>query len=186
MTPRSFWQILIKILGIYIILESLTVIPQIFSTIYFFTTQTNGHDGNNIYLIEIEYFAIAIIIDGLVLWCSLFKTDWIIDKLKLDKGFQDERFEFNIHRSTTLKIAIMIMGGLFLIDSFPIVFKDLFDCFQKSEIYGSFRSNPQSAYLVMHLLKTFIGLFMLTNSRIIINYIELKRKKTSKNDVTNN
>ncbi|MDB4926103.1 MAG: hypothetical protein JWR23_2159 [Mucilaginibacter sp.] len=36
MTPRSFWTILIKLLGIYIILQSLIAIPQ-FLGIYMFS-----------------------------------------------------------------------------------------------------------------------------------------------------
>jgi hypothetical protein len=177
MTPRTFWAILIKILGIYTLLESVIAIPQFLSNIYYLASLSNGPDRNSGSLMVVVYITITLGLSVLVLWYCLFKTDWIIDKLKLDNGFQDERFEFNIHRSTILKIIIIIMGGLFLIDSFPLLCKDFFDCFQKTDEYGGYIKNPESTYVLLYFIKTLIGYFMLTCSRMIVNFIELKRKR---------
>jgi hypothetical protein len=183
MTPRSFWTILIKILGIYIILESLTSIPQLLTFVWGLMAQRAQSDSLNIYLIEIAYFILEIAVFATVLYYCLFKTDWIIDKLKLDQGFQDERFELTMHRSTILKIAIMVIGGLLLIDSFPFLCKNLLECLQMTTVYGGYAKNPNLFYVALYLIKSFIGYFLLTCSRMIVNFIELKRKKPAENHI---
>ena len=52
---------------------------------------------------------IALVIIALRL--CLFRPDIIIDKLALDKGFTEERFEINIHRFTFLTLAIILTGA---------------------------------------------------------------------------
>jgi len=177
MTPRSFWSILIKILGIYIILESIISVPLFIINAYSFYKQSYWPGNNsNAALVEIALFIIIIIVYGFIVWYCLFKTDWIIDKLKLDQAFEDTRFEFNIHRSTILKIAIMVIGGLLLIDSFPMLCRNIFSYYQSDNRFITFKQNPSSGYVIMYFFKTMIGYFMLTCSRMIVNYIELKRK----------
>ncbi|MDB4926104.1 hypothetical protein [Mucilaginibacter sp.] len=136
--------------------------------------------GSNTFLfIEGAYYITIVIVYITILGLCIFKTDWIIDKLQLDKGYNDERFEFNIHRSTILKIVVMVIGGLLIADSFPLFCQQLLAYFQQSNtlVYKKFTDSPISKYIVFYLLKTFIGFFMLTCSRMIVNYIELKRKK---------
>jgi hypothetical protein len=183
MTPRSFWAIVIKILGIYIILESLISIPQFLAFAGGIISQRGQFDSFNIYLIEIAYLIFEIAVLVTVLYYCLFKTDWIIDKLKLDQGFQDERFELTMHRSTILKIAIMLIGGVLLIDSFPLLCKTFLECLQMTGAYGGYGKNPNLFYVVLYLVKSFIGYFMLTCSRMIVNFIELKRKKPAANHI---
>ncbi len=108
----------------------------------------------------------------------IFKTDVIIDKLQLDAGYQDERFEFNIHRSTLLKIAVIVMGGVLIIDSVPLLLQQVLTYLQQSHAiaYNKFTDGPTAKYIVLYFIKTSIGVFMLTSSRLIVNVIELKRK----------
>src|ERR1700744_6612590 len=100
MTQRTFWAILIQIMGVYVVLESLMAIPQFLITINYFFTSPTAREGSPIILYLICYVTITICIYILVIRYSIFKTDWVIDKLKLDTGYEDERLEFNIHRST--------------------------------------------------------------------------------------
>jgi hypothetical protein len=44
MTIRTFWAIFIKILGIWLVLDCLTVIPQFFSTIFFTNSDTGTQE----------------------------------------------------------------------------------------------------------------------------------------------
>ena len=53
---------------------------------------------------------IALVIIALRL--CLFRPDIIIDKLALDKGFTEERFEINIHRSTVLTLAVILTADV--------------------------------------------------------------------------
>jgi len=180
MTPRSFWAILIKILGIYILIESVTSIPQFLGTVYLYSTQSNGVNS----VMELTALSILFIIIYLLILRSIFfKTDWIIDKLKLDQGFENERFEFNMHRSIILKIAIMVIGGLLVINNFPPLCEYTFNCFRKSDTFGGFDKNPETRYVILYFIRTLAGYFMLTCSRLLVNFFELKTKGSKPNRI---
>ncbi len=125
MTPRSFFTILIKILGIYLILDSITVIPQFISSLFSIGL---GFD-KSIETIALYSFLLILTVGiyYIILKYCVFKTDRIIDQLKLDKGFVEETFELNIHRSTVLSIAVIVIGGLIFVDSLPTFCKEVFD-----------------------------------------------------------
>lgn len=176
MTPRSFWAIAIKILGIYIILDSLTGIPAFLYTLFSFKGMVNATGTIEIVLFQIGYYLIVIVVYGFMCWLCLFKTNWLINKLKLDQGYQDEHFDFTMHRSNILKIAVMVIGGLMLTDSFPWLCKYTFGYFEQIDQYKRFKDSPQAALIICYFLQTIIGYFLLTCSRMVVNYIELKRK----------
>ena len=178
MSPRSFWSIVIKLFGVYILSESIIILPQLLTSILLFSA--HGLDNSDGIIFNIGALAITIITYMLFLWCCIFKTDWAIDILKLDKGFPDERFELNMHRSAILKIAIIIIGGLIFIDSFPLLCRNIFAYFKDDDRFITFKQNPNSGYVVLFFIKSVIGYFMLTCSRMIVNYLELKRKKADK------
>ena len=180
MTPRTFWAILTKILGVYIILESITYIPEYLVSMYSFSMAfqyPDNHGGSmSSFFMAIIYTVSIVVIYGLVLYYSIFKTDWIIDKLKLDQGFTDERFEFNIHRSTILKIVVMVMGGLLLIEGFPRLCENILAYVQTVKNYNKISEVPSAKYILFTSIQIFIGYFMLTCSRMIVNFIERKRR----------
>lgn len=175
MSPKSFWTILIKSLGIYILLQALVEIPSFINM-----TQTIYFDGFQPYT-KTNYFAWAYLllllgIFWLIIWGCLFKTDWIIDKLKLNSGIIEEKLGFSMHRSDILKIVIMLIGGLTLVDALPGACQELFLCIQRVKEYGGFKKDPTSTYLLFNLIKIGFSIFMLTSSRLIVNYIEKKRR----------
>ena len=177
MTPRSFWAIVIKILGIYIILDSLPGIPGFLNTLISYKALIDVTGNYQLAFFQLMYYVTVIIVYGLICWVCLFKTDWLIDKLKLDQGFREERFDFTMHRSNVLKIAVMVIGGLMLTTSFPWLCKYIFGYFEQMDQYKRFKDSPQAILIICYFLQTIIGYFLLTCSRMVVNYIELKRKK---------
>ncbi|HVW14754.1 MAG TPA: hypothetical protein VHB54_13045 [Mucilaginibacter sp.] len=182
MTPRSFFAIVIKIIAIYLIVESLAEIPQLLGTLMSFF-QIGGFSGSGIGGLIVPLFWIALIVAFYIFFfrLCLFKTDWIIDKLKLDRGFDEEKFEINMHRSVILKIVIIVVGALMAADSLPQLCKQVFAYFQSSAIYSSFKTNLASGWIVYYFVKFSIGLFLMSANRIVVNFIELKRKETTQN-----
>lgn len=179
MTPRTFWAILIKIMGLYVVLESLIAIPQFLITINYFFNSNTSFGGPPLAFYGVCYIVITACLYILIIRYSIFKTDWVIDKLKLATGYDDERLEFNIHRSTSLKIVVMVTGGWLLVDNSPILCSQILSYFQRQDQFGGlFSQNPASKYLIIYALKSVIGYFMLTCSRMIINFIELRRRKS--------
>jgi len=171
MTIRTFWTILLKILGIYLVFDSFIVIPQFLTTLSTFFL-----DPEQTAMVFIWTFVYLLFTVGLfvfILWLFVFKTAWLIDKLHLEKGFSEERIEFNIPYSTVLSISIILIGGLMFVDSLPQLCRQIFSFFQQKNM---FIQDPSSDLIIFHFVKTIIGYLLMTNSRFVVNFIDGKKK----------
>ena len=169
MTIRTFWTLFLKILGIWLILSGLTVIPQFISAFAFFGD--NHHDN---FFAAIYIIALLLLTVGLyfvVLKLFVFNSNWLIDKLKLDKGFQEEKLDLSITLKTVLTIATIVIGGLILVDALPMLCKQIFTFIQQKSV---FREDPQFNWVIFYLVKAIIGYLLMTNSKTVINYIDKK------------
>ncbi|WP_291856373.1 hypothetical protein [Marinilabilia sp.] len=173
MTIRTFWTLLLKALGIWLVLNGLTVITQFIS---FFSFFGSNHNDN---ILGIIYVSILLLITigayFIVLKIFVFNSNWIIDKLKLDKGFQEDKIDLNISLRTVLKIAIIVIGGLIFVEAFPMLCKQIFSSFQQKEV---FREDPQFSWVIFYFVKVCIGYLMMTKSNYLIDFIQKKTDKT--------
>ncbi|MFD0976984.1 hypothetical protein [Salinimicrobium gaetbulicola] len=110
MTKKDFFRILIKLFGIYALILSLfTYIP---SNISYITYQFEP-----INLIYVFGFT-ALIIGVYIL--LIRQTDRIINLLKIDKGFDDERIILGeLNAVKILQLGLIIIGGFLIIDYLP-------------------------------------------------------------------
>jgi hypothetical protein len=177
MTIRTFWTIFIKILGIWLVLDSITVIPQFISALSFFGTTTDQSVLGLVGVFVLLLLTIGIYI--FILRIFVFKTAWLIDKLHLDKGFTEDKIDINIKRPTVLAVATIVIGGLLFIDSFPLLCKQTFTFFQQKSM---FRENPDSGWIIFHLVKTIIGYLLMTNSKAVVRFVD---KQSLKQNDTN-
>jgi hypothetical protein len=106
MTLRTLFKIILKILGIFFIKDFLSIIPQVISS--FFYIINSDTVGEGIWILS--SVLLFLFLYGALSYYLIFKTDLIIDKLKLDKGFDRDTISLNIHRSTILSIAIIVIG----------------------------------------------------------------------------
>src|SRR6187402_597274 len=98
MQIKTFWNILIKIIGLWLLFGCTSVIPQFFTTLSF----TNGDlDIESLLMLWLMLFA-TIGIYMVLVWFFIFKTDWIIRKLKLEQNFTEERIDLNIKSTAIL------------------------------------------------------------------------------------
>ncbi|WP_448700248.1 hypothetical protein ACFGVR_00115 [Mucilaginibacter sp. AW1-3] len=178
MTPKSLWTILVKIFGLYLIWQSGTLLTQFISTFAFI-----GQRDQDQYPLAIFGTVFLFLVVGcvyfIVLRYCLFKTDLVIEKLHLEKGFSEEEFELNIHRSTILTIATIVIGGIMFTENIPQLCYRIFSYAQHAESYTKFTDNPYSAWFVFDILKVVIGYFLMTESRMVVNFIERKKRKAS-------
>jgi hypothetical protein len=173
MTSRTLWTILLRISGLYVFFQFLNLLPNLFSSIIV-VSEHGGQDALNIttfyILISATY---ALIISSLI-----FKTDWLIDKLKLNKGITEEKLELNMHRSSILHIIVIVTGLFILIDSLPLLAKQIIAYFDLINVYRGLKNDPAAGWILYYLIKVFLGYFMVTCSRLIVNFIERKRKRS--------
>ena len=167
MTIRTFWNIFIKILGIWLVLSLLSVIPQFARLLTFFVT--NSNDRLLGIGITVALFLLTIGIYALILRLFIFKTDWLIDKLHLDKGFTEKKLELNIQRSIVLTIATIVIGGIIFVDSFPLFCQQVLLFIQQDNL---FRESPKSGWIIFYLVKTILGYLLMTNSQFVVRFID--------------
>ena len=114
---------------------------------------------------------LTLLVYVLVSYFLIFKSGYLIDKLKLEKGFNQESITLNIDHSTILSISIIVIGGLIIVQEIPNLCRQLFAYFQEK------RMTLSISYSVLAAAKIFVGFLLINYQRQIVNYIE--HKKTS-------
>jgi hypothetical protein len=105
----------------------------------------------------------------------VFKTDRVINILKLDQGFDQDALPINMHRSTILSIAIIVIGGLLVLHEVPNFFRQMFSYFQEKSMNYS-KTSQGIPYMVLAGVKVLIGVFLMVYQRGVVNLIERGRK----------
>lgn len=171
MRIRSLFNVILKVLGIFFIKDILETIPSLLSVILFMTKSDTVGEA----VWTLISTLLILLVYGLVSYYLIFKSELIIDKLKLDSGFDQDTIEMNMHRSAILSISVIVIGGLLITDEIPNLCRQLFSYFQEKRMtYG--QTNPSISYSVLSAAKIVIGLLLIGNQRQIVNFIELKRK----------
>lgn len=177
MTKRDFFRIILKLFGLYSLILALSYIP---SNIGYVTFQVEP-----IVLLWITG-AIAFVILAYVF--LILKTDRIIDLLKIDKGFDDERIELgNFNSESILKLALIILGGFLIIDYLPnflqytyLTFKMKVNATGLNQLeqfnFGTSKDYLDWGISIMNLV---IGYVLLTNYARIAKWITRKEKNVS-------
>ena len=172
MLTRDFWKIVLKVIGLWMALSSLLVIIQAVGSLY----NTIAEIDNTAYIfITIMILGLALFF-FLILRYLIYKPEFLIDKLKLDKNMETTSLRFNIHRSDAMKIALTIFGLLVIVDNLPHVISELYTYFQLKRIL-LFEKNRDNYWIIIYLLKVFLGVFLVYYNRYVVNLIEYSRRK---------
>ncbi|MDA6069033.1 hypothetical protein NJT12_05300 [Flavobacterium sp. AC] len=169
MSIRTFWIILIKILGLILISGTLIIVPQSFSSFYFAIQRVDLSDKIVYSLIILVLFFIYFLIIKL----CIYKTNWIIDTLKLDRGFETGNIELNFDSTKIISIAVIVIGGLLFIENIPVLLQEVMVFFQNKNL---FKDYPKSGWIAFSFCKTIIGYLLMTNSFRIAKLIEKQNK----------
>jgi hypothetical protein len=160
MTIRNFWRIFLKAMGIWIIISSITVGINYISA---FASVYNDWDSTTLAgLLFLSIFSIGIFY--LVILFFLFKTEWLIDRLKLDKGFENEKIDIAISSQTFIAVVIALFGGIYLADALPDLCKSLISFYQQEYI---FRQSPGAGKILFYFVQSVTGYVLLTNSKFL-------------------
>ena len=182
MTPRNLFNIILKIFGLFFLREIVFIIPQLISSISYYTKYETFGDAkfsSDSFLILILNL-VSIAFYFFIIYLLLFKTNKIIDKLKLDQGFNQEEFSFDISTSLVLTIALMVTGGVILTNEIPNLCKNIVSYFQdKSLTHGITR--PNYSHIIISAVKIVIGLLLFGERKRIVEFVE-KRKYRKQED----
>ncbi len=173
MTPKTLFSIILKVLGIFFIKDIWELIPQLLSTLLYYVSKPDLLSTAVISFVSIFF---VIFMYSFFSYYLIFKTDLLIEKLKLDKDMDPEPIPINVHRSTVLSISIIVVGGLLIVDSVPNLCRQLMVYFQESN--DRYRqANPTVSYIVLNIVKIAMGFLLVAEQRRMVNFIERKRQK---------
>lgn len=165
MSIKTFWTILIKILGLWMLYRILTILPELISNLYFI--YENG-DSKDLVILLLSIL-LAILFFCLIIRVFLFKTVWIIEKLKLDKGFETETIEIQSNENKIIAIALIVIGGFIFVENFPILLKEIAVFFHDKT---QFKDYPKSGWIIFYLCKAVLGYLLMTNSFRVAKFIK--------------
>jgi hypothetical protein len=152
MTKKDFFITVIRLFGLYVLTGVLfNTVPM--NITYLF-------EISSLFIVLISLFSIFIPIGLFVL--LIFKAEKIVNILKLDQGFDEDRINFgNLNGTEILKIAIFILGGLILIESIPIFIKNLISSLEMS-INGGELDHYIKFYWAVAFIKIVLGYLLVT------------------------
>ena len=173
MSPRSFWLIVLKIAGIWLLLRSLTILVQFSSS----WTALLAWASLNDVVPDLINFTVITAFFLLITWLLLFRTSRVLDLLKLDDGFGDEVFHFNLHRATMLRIAVIVTGIMIFVNALPSLVSNVYTAFQLKQIAGHTAVSNTVSLIVVYGVKVFLGVYLIYKSRRVVNFIEYHTRK---------
>jgi hypothetical protein len=178
MTAKSLFIIVLKVLGIYFIKDIIIAIPSVFGVLY----ELGNADISSAFS-SFLISAATLFIYSFIVYYLVFKTDWIIEKFKLLNEIPEDPIPLNIHRSTVLSITVLIVGLLLITQGIPQLIRGLSKWYQYNKALGIFNSMQPFDYsiILVYVAEIIIGLLLIGNQRLIVNYIESKQRKTSPN-----
>ena len=167
MTKRDFFRLVIKLFGLYsIVLSLFSILPSNIS---------------NLFIYKDEFWMIALILGSTIFVISLFlillfKTDFIIEKLDLEKGFDDDVIILGDFKNEQIfKLGIIVIGGFLIIDYFPSVTFDVINIFKtKASNYTILGQEVDYYNFTVGVVNIIIGLLFITNYKNISSYLDKK------------
>jgi hypothetical protein len=174
MTKKDFFRILIKLFGLY---SAVITVFQLIPNNFIYAVSVRSIEPFVI-LWTLLYAALSIAVFSLI----IFKTDMILNLLKLDQGFDDEFMKFaNLNDQTIVKIGIIIIGGFLFVDYFPDFIQHCYSGFKsqfgnKMFVDNSY-SQKQSLNWALSGINVVMGYLLLTNFGKISSLILKVNKK---------
>jgi hypothetical protein len=165
MTTKTFWNIVIKILGLLLFFEFLEILTQLFTSLtYIFVPNM---DGDLTWPTLFSSILILVIYFG-VISIFIFKSSFIVDKLKLAKNSETELLKIDLKAFSIITIAIILIGGVIFINGFSYLCKCLYDYFKQKNLPNY---NPTISWIIFNSAKALLGYLLMTNSKVVANYI---------------
>jgi len=169
MKITNVFRLLIKLFNLFFLAYAIfSILPSI---MFMFSSPLNW------IVLALVVFQILMVL--LVFWILLFKTDWLIKVLKLDKGFDEEIIEFKDSKKEPLmEFAIVVIGGCVLIKYIPLLIGNLYYSFQTAaglnDVSASYRTDMK-IQIASNLLGALVGYLLITNRHKLIRWLKLDK-----------
>ncbi len=102
----------------------------------------------------------------------------LVRMFRLDKGFEEDRIVFDkLKTQDILKMAIFLIGGILILDSFPDFLSHAYQFLQQKASH-SYMNPPKNDFgWALSTVNLFIGFLLLTNYDWVAKKLNLESKK---------
>lgn len=145
----TLWSIIIKVFGVYFAYS--TIMTLIFA-LAAFNMPNVGPAGVLIFIVE-----------AIFAYLFLFRTDFVIQRFRLEESISEKIIDANIESSKILQIAIAVIGIYSLTQSIPELIGNL-------ELFVS-------KMALLSLLKVVLGFLLVTKSSEIERWVSERQRK---------
>ncbi|MFY8020524.1 MAG: hypothetical protein ACOVP1_04975 [Bacteroidia bacterium] len=171
MSLHTFWVFVLKIMGLYLVVQSIVLLPQSILILY-----SNSLFENP--LMAISIVLMIVLAFYLLIRFLVFNPNIIIAKLKLDKGFQEEKIQIELHSKQLIQVCTIILGAIQFVDSFPEFCREVYLYVQSKE---TMLSDPSTEYILVNGLHVLFAYLLLSRSKDISDYIDSKSNLNNEN-----
>lgn len=145
----TLWSIIIKIFGVYF---AYSAIMMLIFGLAAFNMDHVGPAGLVVFIVE-----------AIFAYLFLLRTDFVIQRFRLEESIPEKRIDATIESSKILQIAIAVIGIYSLTQSIPEFFGNL-------EMFTS-------KITLLSLLKVILGFLLVTKSSALERWISEQQKK---------
>ena len=166
MEIKSFWIIVLRITGIWLLIDSLSVIGQFFSSFFLLFTSEGMDQVSTL----AAFISLVIVVAVYFLCIRLFivKPAWLISKLQLDQDFNEDKLEIRSDNETIIRIAWVILGGVLITDGLPNLVYEAYRFFQSQVIFSEHIRTPE---IVLEIAKCILAYFLIANNKSFARFI---------------
>lgn len=167
MDPRSLLALILKIIGIFFIRNLLEAVSRFLSVLIYlpqYETQKEAY-------LNLGVTVPAIILYLIFIWMLLFRTNNLVDMLKLDRNLPNIDGLLRIDRTTVFSAAVVIIGGWMLVSELPEFFRQAVYYFQERKLYVRM-VRPDISYIAMSFIRVLIALMLIVFNRSVVRFLD--------------
>lgn len=177
MSAKSLFNIVLKVLGILFIKDILISIPSLLSVFYSFgDADTSG--AISTLLITL----LTLLIYCVVAYFFIFRTQQVMERLKLQENMPEDPIPLNIHSSTIVSIAILMVALLLITEAIPLLIRGLTKWYQYNRMTKGFYNGMQPfdySMILTYIAEIIIGFLLIGYHRQLVNFVEVKTRRKS-------
>jgi hypothetical protein len=165
MEVRSLFSLILKIIGIFFIRDILEAFSRLLSVLVYLPQYASANEG---------YFNLGVTIPPLILYSLftyllIFRTNSLINLLKLDKNFSGQ-IDLRIDKGVIMKSATVIIGGYMVVSELPEFFRHIVYYVQERKLYTRI-VRPDISYAAMSAAKIAIGIALVIFNQPILKFL---------------
>jgi hypothetical protein len=167
MGPRSLFNLILKVIGIFFIRDILEAFSHTMSALVYVPQYSSGREA----FFNVSASLPPLFLYTLLAWLFIFRSERIISVLRLDKNFSDKTVPLNIERHMLLTAAVIIAGAWILVNEIPEFFRHAVYYYQERKMYVRM-ARPDISYIIMSAVKIAIGFMLIIFNKPIVSIIE--------------